>query len=291
MTTPSPPLIISHANCIDGFTAAWVARRTYPDSEFHFASYGSPPPDVRGRKVYMFDFTYPRETMQKLIDDANSFYCADHHKSAKLDLAGLPNCHFHMGMSGARLAWECFHSTTEEVPWLVAYVEDRDLWRNALPHTLEINAWIGVVEMTFKNWDLMSKGEFSTLAQRGESILLKVEQYVREMKEEAYPVRLPYPNSPVVPCVNAPRVNCSEVIGELATGRTHDDFPGLYASGLLTPPYAIGWFQRPDGKYQYSLRSRGGTGADVSEVAKLFGGGGHKAAAGFTVEKRVDERV
>jgi len=51
----------------------------------------------------------------------------------------------------------------------------------------------------------------------------------------------------------------------------------------MTPsaPFSVGWFVRSDGLFQYSLRSRGDF--DVSELAKLWGGGGHKAAAGFEV--------
>jgi len=48
-------------------------------------------------------------------------------------------------------------------------------------------------------------------------------------------------------------------------------------------PFAVGWFQRCDGMFQYSLRSRGEV--DVSEVAKRFGGGGHVKAAGFVSAK------
>jgi nanoRNase/pAp phosphatase (c-di-AMP/oligoRNAs hydrolase) len=48
----------------------------------------------------------------------------------------------------------------------------------------------------------------------------------------------------------------------------------------------MSWWQRADGKFQYSLRSRnhlkeGDDSFDVSELAKLMGGGGHKNAAGF----------
>lgn len=44
-----------------------------------------------------------------------------------------------------------------------------------------------------------------------------------------------------------------------------------------------------EGKTKVSLRSR--TGSDISEVARAFGGGGHKAAAGCTVDKPLDESI
>jgi len=68
-----------------------------------------------------------------------------------------------------------------------------------------------------------------------------------------------------------PFVNCtlleSELLGELAEGH----------------PFACGWYQRADGRFVYHLRSRNGF--DCSEVAKLYGGGGHVGAAGFTLDK------
>jgi oligoribonuclease NrnB/cAMP/cGMP phosphodiesterase (DHH superfamily) len=65
----------------------------------------------------------------------------------------------------------------------------------------------------------------------------------------------------------------SEVAGELAKGY----------------PFGVAWFQRQDGKYQFSLRSTE-AGVDVSLVAKSFGGGGHKNAAGFEV-KQMSEAI
>lgn len=47
--------------------------------------------------------------------------------------------------------------------------------------------------------------------------------------------------------------------------------------------------QQPTGGWKGSLRSRGG--GDVSVVAKSFGGGGHAAAAGFSVQGELDEVI
>jgi oligoribonuclease NrnB/cAMP/cGMP phosphodiesterase (DHH superfamily) len=56
----------------------------------------------------------------------------------------------------------------------------------------------------------------------------------------------------------------SDIAGELAKGR----------------PFGACYFDRFDGKRQWSLRSAP-DGVDVSEVAKQFGGGGHRHAAGW----------
>jgi oligoribonuclease NrnB/cAMP/cGMP phosphodiesterase (DHH superfamily) len=49
------------------------------------------------------------------------------------------------------------------------------------------------------------------------------------------------------------------------------------------PTFAMGWWQRADGLFQYQMRSVGEF--DVSVLAKKHGGGGHKNAAGFESAK------
>jgi nanoRNase/pAp phosphatase (c-di-AMP/oligoRNAs hydrolase) len=47
-------------------------------------------------------------------------------------------------------------------------------------------------------------------------------------------------------------------------------------------PFAATYYVDKDGMYNFSLRSSE-DGIDVSEIAKVYGGGGHKHAAGFKV--------
>ncbi len=69
-----------------------------------------------------------------------------------------------------------------------------------------------------------------------------------------------------------------------ATGATMPDMEGIvdYAKSLVTVEVAVFIMETEEGM-RVSLRSKG---ADVSLVAKHFGGGGHKVAAGFTLTQR-----
>ena len=51
-------LCIYHANCADGFGAAWIVRKALGPAAvtFHAATYHREPPDARGRDVIMVDF-------------------------------------------------------------------------------------------------------------------------------------------------------------------------------------------------------------------------------------------
>ena len=45
------PLVIYHANCWDGFCAAWIARKALGEIEAYPGYYGQSPPDVTGRST------------------------------------------------------------------------------------------------------------------------------------------------------------------------------------------------------------------------------------------------
>ncbi len=64
----------------------------------------------------------------------------------------------------------------------------------------------------------------------------------------------------------------SEIAGELAKGR----------------PFGACYFDRQDGKRQWSLRSDD-NGIDVSAIAKSHGGGGHAHASGYEVNVAATE--
>ncbi len=280
-------LVIYHADCLDGFTAAWCAWCKFGDeAEYVPAKYGDTPPDVTGRDVLIADFSYSRHVLLELKSKANSIRVLDHHKTAEEELRGLDFCLFDMNRSGAGISFDELHPERGGARVaLVNYVEDRDLWRFALPQSKEVNAYINSFDQTFEQWSKLD-GELSRgsgvpkAAEFGLQLLRGVDRYVKEMSAHARAVSLPetwLPPSPIiVPVVNAPYINTSELVGHLAEVGQKE----------YLAPFAVGWFQRGDGKYQYSLRSRGEF--DVSAVAKRFGGGGHRNAAGFVVDRRVD---
>ncbi len=268
------PLVIYHANCWDGFCAAWVARKALGDIEAFPAYYGAPPPDVKGRVVYVLDFSYPKDVMAKVATDARRTVILDHHKTAMDALEGLHqpesgiDVWFDMNKSGGRLAWEWFTlmgydmptPNSPRAPWLVDYTEDRDLWRHALTSSEDINAALRSYPLDFELWDAFESRHPAELSNEGAAIRRAekaiVSSHVRNARQatmDGHQVRV----------VNA-TVLFSEIAGELAQGF----------------PFGACYFDRQDGKRQWSLRSAEG-GVDVSAIAKAHGGGGHIHAAGY----------
>lgn len=258
-------LVVYHTNCPDGFCACWLLWRAFGDAaEYVPAQYGDPPPDVEGREVWVVDFSYPRAVLLEMASKAASLRVLDHHRSAQQELADLPFASFDMERSGAMMTWDALHPG-ELAPRLVQYVQDRDLWRWKLPYSREVSAWLSCQEKTFSAWEeAYRKFETSPVEaiRFGFAVLAGIDRYVRDMQHMVRRVRFAGHN---VAAINCPGVNASELLGVLAEQEGVD--------------FALGWHQRADGVYQYSLR---GTGAvDVSEIAKARGGGGHRNAAGF----------
>ncbi len=263
-------MIIYHANYADGFCAAWLCDQIWPNDEYIPASYGDAPPDVTGKDVLILDFSYSRETMLALKSSAKSLRCLDHHKTAEEALQGLDFCTFDMGRSGAILTWDYLVEAgllkDAALPWLVPFVQDRDLWLWKLPLSREINAALASYPMDFAVWDKLATTQTPvSMAIQGEGILRYQQQLAAIQASHA---ELAIIAGYIVPVVNCTAL-ISETIGRLAVGQL----------------FAAGWFEK-DGDCVYSLRSAP-DGLDVSVIAKSLGGGGHKHAAGFTISGRI----
>lgn len=262
----SEPLIIYHGNCPDGFTAAWVAARHLGKAELFVGTYGEDPPYdlARGRYVYVVDFSYPRTKLEALKEAALELVVLDHHKTAEADLSGLPYCTFDMNRSGAGLAWDYFHPGQPR-PWVVDYVEDRDLWRFKLPNSEELSLRIRLAEHTLEAWDALAAAPMDSLMSEAKGALLYLKHYVRDALRNLYVIDDADGTGTRMACVNCTYTGVSDVLNA-----------ALEQSGEAI---ALGWQRTSDGSVNCSLRSK--PGVDCSTFAKRFGGGGHAQAAGF----------
>lgn len=274
----STPLCIYHANCMDGFTAAWIVRNALDDKlgsgiEFFEGHYQSPPPDCRGRNVIIVDFSYKRKTMEQIIDACKSLIVLDHHKTAQYDLDGLEHynmnkpvrIHFDMNHSGAMLAWNYFYGDIFR-PDFVSAVEDRDLWKFEHKGTKEIHAFMSAYEQTFDNWDAFAKMSIDDMIEGGKILLKKFDKDLNDMLKQGVFFR--WVHGAYVPCCNLHGLYASEGgnrMLDICEGQMH--------------PFSLTYFDTPNGR-KFSLRSHD-NGLDVQEIAAEYGGGGHRNAAGF----------
>ncbi len=253
----SPDIVLYHADCFDGFGAAWAVWKKFPNARFLPVKHGQPPPsDLHDRRVLIVDFSYARPILETMAAETKELLILDHHITAERTLAGFPHAYFDQTKSGAVLSWEWTHRTT--APWLLQYVQDKDLWTWALSGSREISAALASYPLDFNLWDKFSQ---STLEQEGRAILRYEQELVGKLAAQAVMVSF---QKEVVPSVQSAILTSQ--IGE-----------------RLSPkhPFCVIWHDR-DGRRYFSMRSRP-DGTDVGAIAAGFGGGGHTHAAGFSV--------
>jgi oligoribonuclease NrnB/cAMP/cGMP phosphodiesterase (DHH superfamily) len=282
-------VVIYHAPCADGFTAAWIFREAYrhamrQEPTFIGAQYGDDPPieACRGAEVFVVDFCYPLEALTDLSYVARSVHVLDHHRTAApivhdwADRCGNARVSFDEDRSGARLAWDyCRRLPGREgtMPALVSYVEDRDLWRHRLPATRAINAVVQVTEQRWDRWtDLADKLDHTqrrlTVVAQGQALLEAAERQIEAALKTAFMVRLYVDDRELdVPAVNS-QVHISE-LGHRLAQRSYEDIGAVVSIRDIDSGLAL----------VVSLRAVGE--AEVHEVAACYGGGGHPKAAGF----------
>lgn len=312
------PLVIYHANCTDGFGAAFAAWLKLGDkAEYLPMEYGriSTPADfdmqvslaAKDNEIYILDFSFPREVMDALFQHAKRVVWLDHHKTAfEMWCGGVPekewicqrlnctednpsgNVHIELdnNKSGALLAWEYFHPNTK-VPKLIQHIDDRDRWQFKLEGSKELHTALASYKpWTFEMWEayfLVGNVRFNALKDEGRAILRAHNQHVQSALKQARACEIwsfkPFANAPgsVINgfiryslnglAANAPAFLASDLGHELAN-----------KSGT----FGLVWSMASDGQTHCSLRSNGDY--DMSTIAKAFGGGGHRNAAGFSTD-------
>ena len=245
--------VIYHANCTDGFGAAYAAWKLLGNrAEYHACKHGTVPPDVKGKNVVILDFSYKNDTTKKMIEESDSLLIIDHHKSAMVELHDISNTHFDMTKSGALLAWEWFHPG-KEPPKFIQYIQDRDLWKWELPYSKEFAAAFDMVPFEFEEFEKFEDDSvFDDAVKRGSYVLAYSKTVVKKVCEKA-----------------APRKFESHWMSEIGSRLSPDcDFAMIW------------YYDHVDRNIKVSLRAFHDH-VDVSEISKRFGGGGHKKAAGF----------
>lgn len=296
LTESKPEVLIAyHADCIDGFTAAWVVARVM-DKEgrsykmlamnYNMASYQELLKELIAgsfNRLYIVDFSVPINLLDELTTHGDlRTTLLDHHKTAFEKYAGdrsvcktsnwagsisgtdiiLNNNH-----SGAAIAWSYFYPGSD-LPRLIAYVQDYDLWRfNLGEQTKWVNKFLSAEHKSIDNWThlyhIFNNDETRYQAvNKGFKLQETHNGKVEVAAAQATGISLCGESGLVVAC---PRELTSDVGHALAT-----------ESGTFGAMYIV---DVAANKVNWSLRSNGDF--DVSAIAKYYGGGGHKNAAGF----------
>lgn len=261
--------IIYHADCLDGFGAAWAAWQKFgTQAEYWPVAPQQLPPisfkSFKDKEVFLCDVSYGGPLLLKIAKTARSLMVIDHHLTAEADIKKFaPKFSFDLNHSAAVLAWYFFKQNTA-VPQLLKYIEDIDLWRFKLAGTKEIAAWLKFTKQDFRGWNRLARQLEKSdgrkkILQEGKVFLKYQTQLIDFLTKYATEV-----------------VFANRRWSVINSFLFHSEIGAVLVKKKL--PLAIIWHEVGRQRY-FSLRSDGSV--NVAKIARKFGGGGHRMAAGF----------
>lgn len=307
-------MIIFHHNDFDGRCAAWIVWK-----KFHKQYYKNGK-KVKGKRmkfievnyghridfkdiqlnetIYIVDFSFDVEQMKELLKITNNIHWIDHHITAINKFADFPYTIKGIrknGIAGCVLTWE-YLFPDKKIPYYVRLVGDYDVWtfkygmdtryfqlglkvENTELHSLNLPAILSSnVKYNFATflpcWDKLHKPwNVRKIINKGKAIYDYNEKQNEQLCNSGFNTEL---NGYTAFAVNSTYVS-SDTFASMEKGYKADFKYDIW----------IGFYKTKEGKWKYSLRRPDWSTVDLSEIAKSYGGGGHVAAAGFTIDELI----
>lgn len=281
-------IVVFHYPCQDGLVSAWVANLYHKSYNYIIELYpiqhGTPLNIMRlqNKKVLFCDYAPADCYIDILEQNCTNIMILDHHITAA-NRINKSYAYFDMERSGAGIVWDYFFDSTRHD--FINWVEDRDLWKWKYKETANFYAGIQLVLSTLKYDDFESMfnifDELYNIPSKSTYYIELGDLINRSIQNKAYNIASYHSKNSDKYCIedkeyNICIVNCpTDIISEVGSILTKD----------YNFDFAVLWrYNHPDTEYIVSLRANniGKTVIDVSEIAKKFGGGGHKNAASFS---------
>jgi oligoribonuclease NrnB/cAMP/cGMP phosphodiesterase (DHH superfamily) len=267
-------VLVYHHNDLDGICAAAIIVRKYGADNVKCISvqYNENTwncEDVEHAEiVYVVDFTFPdMETL--FVEAGNKLVWCDHHKTAMEQHKGLWDSlvkgERSLDYAGCELTWiYCYPGY--DIPMSVKLIADRDLWKFKYELTKKFCAGANALlsDPLHEDWYSLFEPVCYNVADNiftvGSVLISSQEKRVEHLYEAGFLCE--------IHGHNALLVNSTSDTSELGEY--------IYTHGI---ELAVIWSVRGDNVI-VSLRSNT---VDCAEIAKQYGGGGHKGAAGFSI--------
>lgn len=291
-------ICIHHNKDMDGYSSGAIVKHRYPDAKLIGWDYKDPIPDLEplaGEEVVMIDITFPVEKIEELSKICKHLTIIDHHISFKKDYCKYFNIEsgndslefedirpglryvYKLGVAACEIGWGYLFPEVP-IPYAITLIGRYDTWRQnegdwegqTLPFKYFMYSTCNSAQ-TFPEWlfdpEASSKFLMYECITTGRAIM----EYQRRMDESSTRnfsfEKIVYGGLKAL-CLNMAFFS-SEVLRTRYDKEIHDIMIGFTFTGE---------------KWSVSLRSDKPE-VDVSVLAKLRGGGGHKGAAGFETKE------
>ena len=282
-----------HNPCSDGLGAAWAIRQKYPDISYIGInpSENDISDDIYFEKEIMFvDVCPSKSLLTKMLEHSKKVIILDHHKTNQAFVSTLSNDKLHivfdMDRSGCQIAWDYVNPSTDQRPWFIDYIGDRDLWKFELPNSKLIN--LGLYELgyiTFDKLDYLYEYDIykndlihDVLLPTAKTIEAQHTKMINNAVKKAHKATFQTETEKYCVWIGTTLSNLKSEFGNTLVNTNFSDG--------TEPDFAVIYeYDFKSSKWWISLRSKK---VDVAEISQLFGGGGHKFAAGFNTTEHID---
>jgi oligoribonuclease NrnB/cAMP/cGMP phosphodiesterase (DHH superfamily) len=294
---------IYHKNCQDGFSSLIVllkSKKLSRDATIYHdvPSATTPPKDIDNKNVIIMDVAYKYDVIKEIFERAKSVVFIDHHVSIRDDVAKLSEKFkkkveiiYDVNESGASLTWKYFFKN-EKMPLFIKYIRDNDIgaWKmkdtKPFIYSLKVKYDIDLKRDVVDKWkNLFNDENTKKLVQTGkiyeEYANSLLDENVRKYTLEAFPSEKIYHDFPD----HFKKPGQYRVAVVCGGGCPSSTLLALRLLESVACDFVIMWTYIMDKKeYVLSFRSKE---VDVSTIAQIFGGGGHKlaSACSFSVSK------
>lgn len=294
---PERHIVFYHDRCSDGRVAAalvrgWILTKT-PQATVELVpcSYGTPtalPVDAQnclGLEIWVVDFSFPLREMAQLLSAGRKLHFYDHHRGsvqlheqlsamARIDDRLIYNGHVSDNEAcGAMLVWQDLYGEEAVTPTFIELVDDRDRWAKRFAETDAFAAGLRVLDIDF---DVLHEMILEDQTDQILAVGSKVVEFERSQFERLHAASRSIKIDPLYSDLEIPLARCPK--------RMSSDFLAWVQTEVSTgSPYVASYYERPDGRFEVSLRTQRDD-LDLSALAKQYGGGGHRKAAGFVLD-------
>lgn len=296
--------VIFHKGCLDGFSGFYILHTTGRISRNAIIHPDIPaakiaPNGIDNKNVIIIDVAYKIDILRDIMQRAKHVTFIDHHISIRDDVTNLmasPEMQnknnvvvYDEQKSGASLTWKYFYPK-KSIPLFVKYVEDNDIGRWAMKHTiefitgLEVNFTFDLTPRNIKKWgQLFNKSTIKYLINKGKTYAefkdylldwnvkkYSLEKFPSEKIYEEFSEYFDKPGQYRVAVYCGSGCPSGTEIGKKLLEHVDCDISAMWVYNMDRKEYVV------------SFRS---TEVDVGSIAKIFGGGGHTLAAACSFPK------
>lgn len=282
--------IVYHNPCNDGVASLWAANYYKEIPQKISCKAGmNPQIETQNKNIIFVDLCPKFDYLIEICKTAKNIVILDHHKTT-IDFYELnklkcpPNLKIILDItkSGCQITWDYFFPTTSR-PWFIDYVGDRDLWVWKLPNSKEINQ-VFFDNYIFDAYNLDNITNMLNYTQEQINDLIKEGTILLKVQKKQLDTAI-YRSLEATIKVNK---NIYNVWLGTTTSSDRSDLGNILANKPLSsgdlPDFSATWVYEPKAReWWVSLRGHKDS-PDLSVVAGVFGGGGHKCASAFSIK-------